>query len=792
MLNRPILFLLLVATSLPICAQEVLTLLASRGTGQTTGHIITLSVRNNTSRAIEVAPATFYLPSDSRYQSYVGHIPGGIVIPPGSTIDIPASGYCTDVHTPPLPDGHPSLPGSDFVEVGTPPSDGTVSVFPNTPVPPLRESDLASLTTATGFTPTTELPEGEFVPNWPLGDGPSIPMNGSIAPDRNPRQFAPVIVGFVLQVEEAAAKLQAEGLLTTPFSGNPEQELEAVRQQATWLVVDLATGGDYDQEDFAENVYEQFTERSGVAISSLPEEQKEQLDQGVDDFWNSFTAVGVEAKVMSQPEEIPVSNPEPESPPEEDNSGCIGDMSVELDPDFKYDMIIDEQWGDAEERQEIEDNVATSLSQGIDLTTEEAALEYDISSNPTSSTSFWKAGTIGGFASAHAKTSFSRPDGGSEWVWGTDRMETSAGGTMKLTMTYTHDEHCRSLVAGTAVIRVKATSSAFDAMAGNTESENDTDQLDFLWWTQFAGSEATNWLVARARGRTDQSFREHMTEQVRDQVEGEVTDALQEELMQQAEQHLEGVLDELGLGDLDLADLELPDFELPNLRDLFEEATGIEIPNLDEWLSEGMEAAWNLPFVANTYATANGILSVRVGGDDGRAQANTSVYYNRQSTEETSEALRWSGDDCEEDFASDCQAGSLTIRTVGQSNMVAEAVSRYGFGNGHADAQLESMNLQILAGICICPAQRMTDRDTYELSVDGAMGWYAGDDSQQQALKDALEPLLNSIQEEMETELNNMSARDRNNLSADQFESMLADKVRAWAAEHPFGWRPCE
>ena len=362
---------------------------------------------------------------------------------------------------------------------------------------------------------------------------------------------------------------------------------------------------------------------------------------------------------------------------------------------------------------------------------------------------------------------------------------------MDFSMTYSHDETCRAMVAGTAVIRVKATSSAFDPLAGNTERQNDTGQINFLWWTRFAGAQATQWLVARGRGRTNQSFREHMTEQLRDQLEGDITDALQEELLQQAEQHLGGLLETLGLSGLDLADLELPDFEMPSIGDLFEDVTGIELPDLEAWLSDGIETAWNLPFVANTYATANGILNVQVGGNEGRAQATTSVFYNRQSTEESSEAIRWSGDDCQEAIVSDAQADALTIRTVGQSTMVAHAVSRYGFGNGQADAQLESMNLQILVGICICPGQRMTEPSTFELAVEGNLGWYTGDDSQQEALQSTLDTFLDELQTELTEELNGLSRNALNNLSTDQFESMVDEKVSAWADAHPFAWNNC-
>lgn len=791
MVRRLLCLIALFFIVLCVSAQDVVTIIAARGTGRTTGHIITLTVRNNTGETIEVTPSIFYVPSKGRYQSYVGRIPPGTQIPPGATIEILVTGYCTDVFTPPVTAGASTPSPEEYVVVGYSPTDGTVYIFPNPPVPPLTESDLPELTTSTGFTPGAPSTTEGLVPNWPLGGSQSVPMNGTIDPNKDPRTFAPVIVAIVREIERTTEEMQTEGSLSTPFSGDPQKEKKTVIQQITWLASSAATGEEYDKEDFAENVYEQFREQTGKTVSALPEEQKEQLDQGVEDFWSTFTAVGVEAKVFSYPEEVPISDPAPETVPEEEAGGCQGDLSQQLNPPFDYKMIIDEQWSDKKERQRIIQGIGESLSQEVDLTQEDVNLTYNISNNPTSSTSFWKSGHVGGFASAYAKTYFANQDGSSEWVWGTDRMETEANGTMERTMSYAHDEHCRAMVAGTAVVRVKATSSAFDAVAGNTERENDTGQLTFMSWTRFAGVQATKWLVARGRGKTDKSFQEHMTEQIQDQIQSDISDTLKEELLELAEQHLGGIMDELGLDDLTVEDLEMPDFELPTIADLVEELTGIEIPDPEAWLDEAIDDIWNLPLMANTYATANGTLSVTVGESRGRAHAYTSVYYQRESTEETAEAVRWSGDKCSEVIVSDCLPDALTIRTVGQANMVTEAMSKFGIGNGHADARLESMNLQVFAGLCICPAQRMTDTTSFELDVDANIGWYSGDENQQGPIRVAVDSLLANLNKDLQEDLGKLSPPELNSLDTETFERMLADKVRLWAEENPFSWGNC-
>ena len=107
------------------------------------------------------------------------------------------------------------------------------------------------------------------------------------------------------------------------------------------------------------------------------------------------------------------------------------------------------------------------------------------------------------------------------------------------------------------------------------------------------------------------------------------------------------------------------------------------------------------------------------------------------------------------------------------------------------DAQLESMNLQILVSICICPGQRMTEPSTFKLAIEGNLGWYTGNDSQQEALQRALDTFQDELQTELTEELNGLSRNALNNLSTDQFESMVAEKVSAWADTHPFAWNNC-
>ncbi|MCB0637666.1 MAG: hypothetical protein KDC54_13645, partial [Lewinella sp.] len=539
------------------------------------------------------------------HQPYAGNTPDGVDIPPGTTLTVPVDGYCLDVHSPPVPAGE-AMPGYEsWVQIGDP-ADLITTYANNHPglehlpglpvgstfVPAYDPSQAITLINSPAFEPSAPQPATVSL-TFP---GTDIPITGHFDIHEDPLSTAPLLIAITEVMTDAALTVQQSGSHPTPFAGNPDRELDALTQQGLWIVMGALTGEAYTQEDFQQNTYTQFTENTGQSVDDLPETAKEQLDSGVNDFWDAFTAVGVEAKVLrseetTAPEAIPINNEE-----ETDlrPRGCPSDMTVNLNPPYDFDMVIAPEWGSAEERRATIDTVRAMLERDLSVTTEDALVTYDINRHPTSSTSFWKGGNIGGFASARAKTWF-RTDDGWDWVWGTPRMATHAGGTMDYTLAYTPDEGCSATVAGVALIRVRASSEAFDAMAGNRQDENDTDQLQFLRGTQYIGKKATEWLILRGRGRTTKSFQRFVADDLRDQVEGQITEAIQEEATRLAEQALHALLEEMGL-DLDISDIELPDFELPNVKELLEEALGIEIPDIEQWISDGIDAAWNLFF----------------------------------------------------------------------------------------------------------------------------------------------------------------------------------------------------
>ncbi len=270
--------------------------LAAKGTGRTTGHIADLVVTNNSSVNIETAPQTLYIPSDGKYQSYVARIPESL-LPPG-TSTIPVDGFCSDVHTPPVAMGSPMPPISEWIPVGTPvepTGDEGVPLITTAPIPPFTPEDIPSITTSASFKPSTPGVTGDIIITWP---GSGTPVSGTLDPRPSPEVYAPVVVSALDHIEHAAGRILQSGDFPTPFSGDPPKEESSVIQQMFWVFTAGLTGESYGKDDFTGKVYTQYEEQTGSKVETLPEEEQEKLETGADQFWDAFTAVGVEAKVL--------------------------------------------------------------------------------------------------------------------------------------------------------------------------------------------------------------------------------------------------------------------------------------------------------------------------------------------------------------------------------------------------------------------------------------------------------------------------------------------------------------
>jgi hypothetical protein len=123
-------------------------------------------------------------------------------------------------------------------------------------------------------------------------------------------------------------------------------------------------------------------------------------------------------------------------------------------------------------------------------------------------------------------------------------------------------------------------------------------------------------------------------------------------------------------------------------------------PGLSDAAEAGVDAITDPS--SDTYAGASGTVTLTVGGQKDRQQADNQVVYKRKDKED--KAIIGGGETIRKLFASDVQPGSLTSKLEASARLKAGAT-----GNGLARANLESLYGTILIGVCECPTGIVID-----------------------------------------------------------------------------------
>lgn len=239
------------------------------GTGKTTGDVVAMTIYNPTSEDISDKLGPCFIPSGGEYQPYIVPTIKPVTVSAGQTIYITLKGYCADITKPAASEKDSFKSITDWIQID--PYAAGINSAPARPVP---------------------------------------------HPDTNPAEAAPKLLEALREISLQYDKLKDAGKITTAFSANPEKEREAVIQQTFWIYTSELRQKPYIKEDFKTQTYKQFEEKSNINPATLPKDQKEKIDRGIDDFWSTFQAVGTEAKVLNstKPEDKPyvpaISGPE--------------------------------------------------------------------------------------------------------------------------------------------------------------------------------------------------------------------------------------------------------------------------------------------------------------------------------------------------------------------------------------------------------------------------------------------------------------------------------------------------
>jgi hypothetical protein len=240
-----------------------------RGTGQTIGQVLLLEIKNrdnNRPGRMTIGPAL--VPGKGKTQAYV--IPGTteVEVPPGGTITVPVDGVCIDPDKPPLGSGDKGTDFGDWIRINPLPDDWEPN--PTTGWEPDLGSPLLN--------PVTE-----------------NDLNHVIDIAAYPEEVADLIGDYVDKIIDAYDYLSSVGEITTPLTDRPLDERDAVIQQLVWRTAAALSGDEFTQTEWGERIFDQLPESGG----NLNEEEKKNINAGIQNFWNTATLVGVEAKVIS-------------------------------------------------------------------------------------------------------------------------------------------------------------------------------------------------------------------------------------------------------------------------------------------------------------------------------------------------------------------------------------------------------------------------------------------------------------------------------------------------------------
>lgn len=740
---------LFILLGISLIGQGVLEVSHARGTGRTTGHIADLTVENNSDKPITIAPARYYIPSHHRYQSYVGDVPGGITVPPGGTVVVPVSGYCADIHKPPVPSGEDMPPFDTWIGVGGPSTfpgqvyDPPVSpsgepLTPDNVAPPFRPGDIPDIISSPGFTPAEPGDDPDIIVTFP---GTDTPIGGTIDPNTDPVALAPVLTGILDVIEQAAPVIQETGDYPNPFTPDPVREREAMIQQTFWIATGELGDDSYDKGDFAGQVYEQFENSSGIVVEDLPAEQRESLDHGVDAFWQSFTAVGLEAKVFNEEDdddpvpEVEILGPGDETivPPAEkdDDSGCVLEIRIR-DSGYRLDYDI-ANTGTRETNEEVEEAFRAAIEQAAGIVSDaEGSDSVDVAFTspemPASAWSLWFPHAIAGRANAQAM--HVNPEDLLASAWTTEPLQTEVEGDFTVVLTHITEE-CESTLIGINMAIVRANSS-IDAQVRHVEV------LRVLNWV---GEVAIDFLLTRGRG-TSAKLSKYLKEKFKDLAKEQLKEAMAEEIERLAremtgntEEEVEQTLDEL-IEEIRNERDEGPQEEEPQddeeflaefIAELIVEGEPPSPPNPAEEFKDAVDSPvdWS-PIKTNTYAIAEGQLDIWVDDMHGLAKAGSGARYKREGLEDEEETVAGGGVVCSKAMKSKITSGQITLKTEGEvaTDCAATGEGIISTGHGAASATLESFNGHYVIALCECPDGNFYDKymSATTLTQDDLMG----------------------------------------------------------------------
>jgi hypothetical protein len=241
----------------------------AKGTGRTTGHIVTLFAYNPTSNAVTIEIGNCFIPSNNRSQGYI--IPGStpLLIPPLKSISVSLEGYCINM------DRNPVFFGDDI-----PPIEKWISWSDGNSLP-VEGAEIPQ-----AFKRVSGMSDDEFILTWPNS---TTPFNYTLDVNRNPKEAVRLLLHYAESARRAVDMLAEEGRINV----GPEMH-ESLVQQVLWMHVSRLEGKKYSRDVFMKKYLQEWQQNKNQLSEEMP------LIVGAEaaNIWESISLVGAEAKII--------------------------------------------------------------------------------------------------------------------------------------------------------------------------------------------------------------------------------------------------------------------------------------------------------------------------------------------------------------------------------------------------------------------------------------------------------------------------------------------------------------
>ncbi len=256
------------------------------GTGRTTSHVISIEVTNPTDHPVvyKQPPTLIGASQDAEGNTRQGYVileGDPVIIEPGETVVIPGYGFCTDVDLKPVDDG------------AIIPNELITTFFDTEPYPHPGEQ----LTDDSPWTVADQNEESGPTLTYP-GTDEEFPYRIDL--NENPSAAAEYIFDVIEAIEESYDSLKNEGLISTPIHHNEDMERSTVIQQSFWIATGQLQGNEYSKEEYTNIMINELETNTGTNYEDQPPAIKENFDEGVDDFWDSFNLTAKNAEVIKE------------------------------------------------------------------------------------------------------------------------------------------------------------------------------------------------------------------------------------------------------------------------------------------------------------------------------------------------------------------------------------------------------------------------------------------------------------------------------------------------------------